>query len=391
MKKQLLILGLAVLTLGSAAAQSVPSYKEKSIHYWDEGPLTEADFSVRHLAATLGDMTGELSWGISFDPVTDKIGNLRYTHPVTRTYMDQLQSWMDPNLRQPWTLNYFQTEFDLLESFRRKMQLEIDENPMDYNEIRDYYERAIHSAVDAFRLESDLGRDAGAVARNEVQYKEALDTLKAGTPAKEPQVRRRLVGEGLFFGYLCEFYGDPVSAGIGPSHGFNLGISFPISKVYLALDMTMGRPGVLKQEGFYYDSHKDYTWRKGVKCEAGQMNLLAGYTVLDRPAFALRPVAGIGVGFLDQETENKNTNGSYLDSEIHGFRSTVGAQLAIKLRRTLAISSYSGGGYGETSLVFKAYASHTQFQGLGPVWSANLGVVLDWSGWLLKRNDPMVR
>ena len=391
MKKLLLILGLAALTLLPAAAQSLASYKEKSIHYWDEGPLTEADFSVRHLAATLGDVAGELSWGISFVPVTDKIGNLRYTHPVTRTYMDQLKSWMDPDLRQPWTLTYLQTEFDLLESFRRKMQLEINDNPMDYNEIRDYYERAIHSAVDALRLESDLGRDAGAVARHEVQYKEALDTLSAETPVQEPQVRKKRFGESLYVGYLSEIYGDPVSAGIGPSHGLNLGTSFPLGKVYLALDMTMGRPGVLKQDDFYHDSHRDYSWRKGVRCKAGQMNLLAGYTVLDRPALALRPIAGIGVGFLDQETESKNTNGTYLNSEIHGFRSTVGVQLAIKLRRNLTISSYGGGSYGETSLVFKAYASRTRLQGLGPVWSANLGVALDWGGWLLKRNDPIVR
>ena len=389
MKKLFLVLALAAVML-PVMAQDIPSYKEKSFKFWDEAPLAEDDFSDRHLAATVNDVAGELFWGIAFSSVTDRIGNLRYTHPVTRVYMDRLQSWKDPDRWQPWSLSYFQTEFDLLESFRRKMQRELIDNPLDYSEIRDYYTRAVHSAVDAYHLESDLGRDAGVVAQYEVQYKEELDSLEAEVPVKEPQFRKSLVGEGVYAGYLCEVFGSPLSTAIGLSQGFNLGLSFPIGDVYLAMDMTMGPSGRLKQDGFYYDNRKDYAWRKGEKCTSGHMNLLAGYTVLDRPVLALRPIAGVGVSFLDQDTGLKNGNGSYESSEINGLRLTAGVQLACKLRRSLAVSGYGGGGYGETSLVFKAYAAHTDYKGIGEIWSANLGVALDWSGWFLRRNKLIV-
>ena len=391
MKRYLMILAVLLLAAGSVFAQGNAGYKERSIKYWDEGPVTEADFQVRHLASTLDDVAGDLQWGISFEPVTDRIGNLRYTHPVSRTYMDQLQSWQDPDHMLPWTLTYLQTEFNMLEVFRRKMQREINAQPQDYNAIRDYYQRAIQSATEAYMMETDRGRDAAAVSRYEVQYQAELDSLDDVSAAVPPQMNKKGTGSTVYAGYSCELFGDPVAAGIGPAHGFNLGASALFGDLYLALDLGMGRPGTLKTDGFYYDEKKDYAWRKGVRCKNGQMQLLAGYTVLDRPYLALRPIVGAGVTFFDQDSDIKEANGSYKDSEISGLRLSAGAHLSWKLKRNLSYNYGGPGSYSETCLVFKAYAAHSQLKGLGETWSLNLGVALEWGGCMLKRNDSAVR
>ena len=99
------LLGLYTLALAQ-------NYKEDSYKSWSDGPLTQEDFTSRHLASTLQDVAGELKWTITFKPVTDKIGNLRYSHFSTETRMDKLRSWMDPDHFLPWSLDYFQSEFD---------------------------------------------------------------------------------------------------------------------------------------------------------------------------------------------------------------------------------------------------------------------------------------
>ena len=95
MKQLICLILLAVLGL-QGFAQERASYKD-GIKFWTDGPLTEADFSVRHLANTLDSVVGSLDWGIRFDTAKDKIGNLRFEHPVSCTYMDKLTSWRDPD------------------------------------------------------------------------------------------------------------------------------------------------------------------------------------------------------------------------------------------------------------------------------------------------------
>ena len=375
------LLGLYTLALAQ-------NYKEDSYKSWSDGPLTQEDFTSRHLASTLQDVAGELKWTITFKPVTDKIGNLRYSHFSTETRMDKLRSWMDPDHFLPWSLDYFQSEFDMVETYRRKLQAEMNSNPLDVKDIQDYYDRMLTSAGEALQQETNLGRDATAVARYSVKYKEELAALPEDDQVSEPEFCKSLLGEHIYFGYLCEIYGAPVSSGVGPAHGLNMGLAYPIRNVYLGLDMSMGRPGALKQDGFYHDDKIDYDWRKGVKCNAGQINLLIGYNIWDRPRIALRPIGGIGVSFLDQHSDIKNGNNSFVNSETSGLRLQAGMEIAWKLWRTLGITT-AGGGYSETCLVFKAYGAHTQFDGLGETWSLNLGVAWDWGAWLLKHSKTV--
>ena len=361
--------------------------REESFKNWSDGPLTEADFVERHVSGPAqGTTVGELDWLISFDPVTDRIGNLRFRHVQSSTRMDRLSSWRDPSVDKPWSLDYFQTEFNMVEIYRRKVQDELNTNPLDYQDIKDYYMRLLSSASDTYHMETDHGNDAAAVARYSVQYREELDRWEP-KPLTEPQFTRRALGYGIFAGYMGECYGAPVSTAIGPLfHGFSFGFDFPVHRVYLGFEGTLGAGSALKQDNFYYDPYDDYYWVKGKKCTNGEMSALLGYTFLDTPRIALCPVAGVGVSFLDQKTGTQNSGGSD-SSEIHGLRLQAGMNVSVKLKRTLDVGNYYGGGsYDETNLVFKVYGAHSQFTGLGEVWSVQFGVALDFVGWILKNN-----
>lgn len=386
--KKTAFLTLILVTCLTAAAQNFKE-RENSFRNWNDGPLTESDFVERHVSTSVQGTAGELDWLISFDPVTDKTGNFRYRHIQSSTRMDRLSSWWDPALSKPWTMDYFQTEFNMIEVFRRKLQDELNANPLDYRDIKDYYLRLLSSNSDTYQMETDHGNDAAAVARYSVQYKEELDNWETKA-VEEPQIPRRSLGYGIFFGYMGESYGAPVSTAIGPVfHGFSYGFDFPIRRVYLGFEGTLGAGGILKQDGFHYDSHYDYHWERGKKCTNGEMGALLGYIFLDRPGFALCPVAGIGVSFLDQKMGFQES-GTTRDSEIHGLRLQAGLNLSVKLRRTLDVSGFYGGGsYDETNLVFKVNGAHTQFQGLGEIWSVQFGIAVDFIGWFLKNGNEV--
>ena len=387
--KRIALLTLILLTGFTAAAQNFKE-RERSFRNWIDGPLAESDFVERHVSTAVQGVGGELDWLISFDPVTDRIGNLRYRHLQSSTRMDRLSSWRDPSSAKPWTMEYFQTEFNMIEVFRRKLQAELNVNPLDYRDIKDYYLRLLSSNSDTYMMETDHGNDAAAVARYSVQYKEALEKDPESEAVKEPQIPRRALGYGVFFGYMGECYGAPVSTAIGPLfHGFSYGFDLPIRRVYLGFEGTLGAGGILKQDGFYHDSHYDYHWERGKKCTNGEMGALLGYIFLDRPGFALCPVAGVGVSFLDQKTGLKE-NGGTGNSEIHGLRLQAGLNFSVKLKRTLDVSGFYGSGsYDETNLVFKVNAAHTQFQGLGEIWSVQFGVAVDFIGWFLKNGNEV--
>lgn len=375
--------------LGLCTLASAQSYKENSYKNWNDGPLTQEDFTSRHLASTLQDVAGELKWTISFQPVTDKFGNLRYRHLTTQTRMDKLRSWMDPEHWQPWSLDYFQSEFDMVECFRRKLQAELDANPLDLDEIEDYYDRMLNSAGETLQQETDLGRDAAAVARYAVQYKEELDKLEPA-PDGEPQFKRMAVGLGWDIGYAGEVFGAPVAEGVGSIHGVGFCFSFPIKRIYAGFDTSFGSTS-LKKDAFYHDPRLDYDWQKGQKCEGGQICFQLGYTLLDQPRFSLCPVAGIGGTFLSQDTGLKKNDDDSVSSNINGLRLEAGLNGKLKLRRSLdVIYQYGGNAYGETSLVFKIYGVRSQLPSFGEVWSVHFGVALDWSAWMLKTNRSVL-
>ena len=347
------------------------------IKYWYEGKLTEEDFQIRKVSDLNNKIPGNLDWHITFRDTTIRKGNLKLTYPTTTLYMDQIQSWLNPDVLQMPSLSYFQTEFNIVEFYRRKMQDEINQDPANIDEISDYNERLLRSSLESFYLETNYGTDWGALARYDAKYEEDLKNWEEA-PVQEPSFLKKGFGERLYFGYYTQFYGAPMSEYLRPgTHGLIIGIAMEFSNFYVGMESVISAAGTLKADNFYYDSKYDYYWQKGLNCSNNVLAFNFGYSVLDKPTFSLAPEVGFGVNFLNQRIPKEfRVDDSSSSSEFAGPRLQAGLNFNIKLRRSYDYS-YGGYGYSSTSLVFKVFGARSWFKPYGASNSINLGVCLD--------------
>ena len=66
------------------------------------------------------------------------------------------------------------------------------------------------------------------------------------------------------------------------------------------------------------------------------------------------------------------------NSEISGFYLRAGMNFNVKLKRVMSLA-YGNYFYRETCLTFKVFGARSNFTGIGPVNSLNLGLCLDFS------------
>lgn len=381
MRKIVLVISLLIYGICSYGQdwQEWP-YEGYGFKYWTEGKLTEEDFQVRKISdlteVSSDKIPGSLDWTIGFETETVKIGNLRYKYIATKTYMDQIRSWINQDVSSKQALEYFQTEFDIVESFRRKLQNQLNQNPYDYYNVRDYNQRLVSSAIDALRMETAYGYDTIALAKYQNQYEQKLDSWEE-VPVTVPRIVDKGIGSSFYFGYNSQIFGSSLSNYFGPSQGLLMGLDFLIRNLRLGFSMAFNGTGPLKEDSFYTDPKYDYQWRKGVNCTSGIMLLDLSYTVLDKPAFSLSPAAGFGVNFIDQRLPADLITNGHNNSEIAAFMVEVGMNFNIKLRRSLSLA-YGYYSYSETCLVLKVFEARSMFKEIGPVNSINLGLCIDF-------------
>ena len=383
MKKTLLV--VAMLTM--ATALTAQDY-DSTIKRWHEGPLTWEDFTTYSggypIIASL-----EYGWhGVSAKPV--KTGNLRIVRTQTELYMNPVSSWVNPDYRNPGTLQYMQTAFDYAELCRRQLQREIDNNVKgtSVSELSQFYYGKADRFIARMREETDQGRDTAMVRFFAVQTADQL----AGTPDTEavPEIGRKKWGMAVHYGYGNDIPMGEAANYLRTLHGLKWGFDISYGNVSLYWHMLLAGAGKTRQE-FVHDGA---TWRTNRTQNGGNMEFDLAYNLVDTPWFNLSPFAGIGAGFyqtvIGQDENNKNVTDG-----IAGFRYLAGLSMAIKVSRTLDLSSrqlyYYGGqmgttrSYDESSIRLLAYAAHTSYeQPVGPTWSLNFGLAYNIHSWNLR-------
>jgi opacity protein-like surface antigen len=361
---------------------SAQTLYDRSFRNWDEGPVTWNDFQVRHTPDD-AKFVSNLYCSIERDVKREKIGNFKIPVLTTTTRMNKISSWYDPDKSTDWTLRYEQARFDMLEVLRRRMQNSFNRNCMEEN-LDAYYEQLINSTMTAFDMESNYGTDTLVVLRYEEQYKNELDTMSM-EPVQIPVFQKKDWGATLGIGIGFEKYGSPMSKGVTPATGILMDLGFIYKSFIFDFDGLLAWSGPLQSDNFYYDSKYDYTWTKGKKVRAGNININVGYRVLDNPNLSATPLIGIGVSFVDQDTDTlmKNSNTSFESSEISGFRTQAGLAFDWKYRKSLNTYLY-GADYTESKIRFAVTGARTNFKVLGPTYSLNASVILIFESWNLK-------
>ena len=384
MKKTLLV--VAMLTM--ATALTAQDY-DSTIKRWNEGPLTWEDFSTYTggypIIASL-----EYGWhGVSAKPV--KTGNLHIIRQLTELYMNPVSSWVNPDHKNPGTLQYMQTAFDYAELCRRQLQREIDNNVngTSVSELSQFYYGKADRFIARMREETDQGRDTAMVRFFAVQTAEQL----ADTPDTEavPEFGRKKWGMAVHYGYGNDTPFGEAANYLRPLHGLKWGFDISYGDhLSLYWHMLLAGAGKTRQEFV----HNGATWRTDRGQTGGNMEFDLAYSLIDTPWFNLSPFAGIGAGFyqtvIGQDEHNKNITDGFV-----GFRYLAGLSLALKVSRTLDLSGrqlyYYGApigttrSYNESSIRLLAYAAHTNYQQpVGPTWSLNLGLAYNIHSWNLR-------
>lgn len=377
MKKLGLILLTLAIALPSGAQRSIFDVAEieDPVKPWSSGPLTMDDFMARN-GNDVDGLSSGLDWKIVADDVEHKSGNLKFSSVQTSLGMNRITSWFNPEEQNPYFLRYHQTCFDIVELERRRMQNAINANDGNFDGRQ--WGEMINSKVCTYLQETEFGKDTAAIALYEKMVKEQLQSIEE-TEVSVPAPFERGFGSSYYIGYGTEFSGDQIKAVTGMRNYFLMGFDVFFRRVALEIGMGLGRTGICVGEGFYHDPKYDEDWHSDTKCHGGNTYIIAGYKLMDRPYFSLTPMAGIGVGFIDQYLDGKAANGSRANSELNGFRLQAGFNLCYKISRSQTAASYT-----ETDLALKLYAARTDYEVFGPVYSINLGLALDLAAWLRK-------
>ena len=111
-------------------------------------------------------------------------------------------------------------------------------------------------------------------------------------------------------------------------------------------------------------------WYSGNKLRYGEISFQYAYDVYDGDIFKISPFAGIGVGFMDYDSPDKNAE--IKTDEISGLRLMAGLSFEFKYLRSLylvgdPVWSSMYGGINEHSLRLKVYVARTSYQnGMSP-------------------------
>ena len=366
----------------SFSGLSAQNLYEQSFRKWDEGPVKWSDFRISR-APDDAKFVSELVCGISKEVEKTKVGNFKFPVLKTTTRMNKLASWYDPDRCTDWTLRYEQTRFDMLEVMRRRLQNAFNSNFLEKS-LDVYYEQLIDNTMLDFDRESNYGTDTLVIRQYEEKYKQELDTLEL-IPVQVPVFEKKDWGVSLNVGVGNEIFGSPMSKGVTPATGIEWGFGVLYKQLSIGLDFLLAWSGNLQCDNFYYDSKYDYNWTKGKKVSAGNIVFNGGYKVFDKSNLSITPTVGIGVSFVDQDSDTPKTNNknSFENSEISGFRTQVGLAFDWKMRRSLNANLFSAD-YTESKIRFAITGARSNFKGIGPTYSLNASIVFIAESWNLK-------
>ena len=215
---------IAVLAISVCQTMAFAQNYDGSERYWNEGPLTLNDFSIRDMWTDDPNVFSSMQYGISYRDTTIRFGNLRYQTLYSRAKMDKVNSWIRTGNANELTLKYHQVAFDIAELNRRKLQdrFENGESFVYPSKLIDFYEKNLENEINEFKAKSSQGHDASVIEEYGKRIRKELEEYPEGI--SEPEIRFRNSGIGYHMGAFGEFMTGDATSWLGPQVGASLGM-----------------------------------------------------------------------------------------------------------------------------------------------------------------------
>lgn len=370
MKRTLTVFYVTLFTLLTfgfrASAQTDLSYKE-----WNGGALKAEDFAKRRSS---GELIGQVYTGIQTYPGEwEKVSwNLRVKRLQSKTVFDPIRSWVRSDSLTDQAVRYGQLIFDATEFSRRQMMNHLASGPHkpDYHTVvRRYYDMN-EARTDEIERVTEDGKNLAELQLQETIIAEEL----AKTPeiyGEIPEYTLRKFALGAYLGAASQFHLGDNSSYFTPAYGFLLGFNIGIGRSAIYWDMVLGGGSRLNRD---IPGKKIGTWYSGNKLRYGESTFQYAYDVYDGDVFKISPFAGVGVGFMDYDSPDKDAE--IKTDEIAGLRLLAGLSFEFKYLRSLylvgdPVWSSMYGGINEHSLRLKIYVARTSYPNAMSPYSIN--------------------
>lgn len=308
-QKQLLFTFLLIVSISiTAKAQFKDFLKPDTIH-WASGKITWNDFKGPDI--TKNEIVGEIYVNHQAD----------YVHTFLRgdgvrltTIMDRRQSWHKSELRNNNSLQYFQTIFNLMEYYRRKLLIKISAkktnylngfNGIDLNAELQESKNEFDLVVSRFQKETLYGNNlekAKIWSDSVTNYLHSLDNLKVAKAYRN-------FGAGMFFGFGFAPFAGNISKYVNPAYNFGFGFDFSYKKAFISLNGFLG--GMKIKQSF---TAKEFLWNESKTSTFALANVNAGYMILKNFDYSIIPYAGISA--VEFTIRNSNDDDKKNDSRL---------------------------------------------------------------------------
>ena len=339
---------LVICLLLSLAAQA-----QDHVRTWNKGPLTWNDFKV--VRPSVGDEHSYLEFTLDISTTPEERYGATLWAENAVASIDRDRSWVDSAYRTPEELQYNQVLFNIVECYRRQMQIEIDTGGTpDAN----YYMKLLVYTADSFCLSTAYGADTAAVHYWDYVIHERLAAL---APALVENHGQRIAPANYMptrrFGFGM---GGGLKATAGDLHhyfrsGGAFAMDFEIGEGHSLLNFGMLIGGSRCLDSVFHKTDYNNDLWTNDRLSVLDFNMTYGYAVVDNPRFRVMPFGGIGMlGYFLDQGEDESSVGPVAFSYL----------LGVDLRYNFSNDMYIFHRHSEQmifALYGKAYLSYNQF------------------------------
>ena len=328
---------------------------------WSGGKLNWEDFQEKENANKIS----ELSYQFGFRSDNYNRNDTIFYHYKAIAYMNPQDSWVDPAHKNPKTLEYNQTVFDIIEYYRRKLQYELNrsysENLVNYN--FNNFKKDMNLEIEDFKQASQNGSNYGVVQKWSEEYKEKLENTKT---MDELKCKDPLYGIGVNVSLSRNTYTGSLNSKLTPGFGFLIGFDFAVKRSVLFLNFTLSSTNI------DYDYSGMTNWFNNDNPLLTVIDISYGYSVINNKSLRLTPFAGLGITELSESKQESGNPFSITDYNIlFGINADLKFFKFLSLKGNPLLGSKN---YGEISGRIRLFGRKTYYYSDLRGYSVNLGI-----------------
>lgn len=329
---------------------------------WSEGKLNWTDFSEREDSISIT----ELKFFLGYGTEKQKFGDTVILRNVAKCYMDKNLSWVNPYFKNEQYLRYNQVIFDIAETYRRRLQYELDRVKTIYEIGGKFYElySLCNNEINKFQKESNAGQDLNSII---VWEQKAVNEFKTYQDEKIPEFENRNLGYALHAGFGTGLFTNTLGEHFTPSANLIFGFDIAYKKSILYLNATLAGDKIRR------DYISDKNWYKSQHAKVAIMDVSYGYALIDNTKLKLSPFGGLGITEFTGENMDIKEDGL----RIVDYNLIFGINADYKLRTRLKIFPNLGQKEKvETSIRARLYVTRADYFNDLKGYSINLTIGL---------------